>query len=142
MFDTFEQSFEGNFQRPGKLCKVLGNFQCDLCSFSSSLKDVITRHIKIHQTKKCKECGAVFPSKLMVSRLKRKECVLCLTEFRCRTSLNKHINDKHRDERGYFFCPSDGCRSSTKSLNSLQEHLRRVHGKTRECDHCDSKSAV
>lgn len=170
MFETYEQCkkckmFLKNIEKiHAKACRRFEMFQCDLCSFSSCIKSTMRRHMKIHQAKRneCKECGTeVKTNQLLVWHLNATKCKLCSEEFRCRTLRNDQIKEKNVDERGYLHCPREGCKSRTKTFNTLRVHLRELHGEKQKlvkdhamrknlnvaiknflCDHCDHQVAI
>jgi KRAB domain-containing zinc finger protein len=119
-----------------KVCGGAGNFQCDLCSYSSLHKFTIGNHMRKHCKEKCLFCGDIFARKSR--HQKGKKCFICLMEIPCSTLRERHIKEVHKDSFGYYSCPRNNCgKSSLNSIESFRSHIRIHHSNKKHfCTFC------
>lgn len=94
------------------------NFVCNLCSYETSKKNLLTNHMIFQHTKD-------FPFK----------CDLCPEGFLSKKALNMHYELHKTDDRQCHVCPF--CAKKITTLNSLGEHQKTDSGENFcVCDVC------
>lgn len=109
------------------------------CEMTFQLADKLKNHVEnVHKGNAsqymCKLCGRVFSNlqRLNSHEIVHKEeskyqCQICHKGFSHNFVLKDHLSQVHGDGQT-LTCTEGGCGAEFKAKNSLQSHLRRVHG--------------
>jgi len=127
--------------------KVDPIFQCDVCSATYRIKQLLINHIKSKHSGekryKCAQCGKGFNDTkslynhiLLHTGRKPFTCEYCNMSFRRKDSRDHHRR-KHTGEQPYQ-CPD--CDQSFSTYNSRSKHRKKEHGDGEtECPECGEK---
>ncbi|KAG8258166.1 Zinc finger protein Gfi-1b [Homalodisca vitripennis] len=101
-----------------------GPYQCELCVHVATTKQLLNRH-----KKKCHKGVESF------------FCTECGLGFKRRTSLQKHLVNRHESGQDHFVCDIDGCSQLFPKKIHLTNHKIEVHGMERKflCQVCGHK---
>ncbi|KAL7011819.1 hypothetical protein ACKWTF_014473 [Chironomus riparius] len=121
-------------------------YNCDFegCGKSFTESQTLKDHKNLHFGLKpyvCEFCNQAFPHIATLRRHKYRhtdpekyKCTICSECFTTRKSLTNHVQRQHHDvgnDAKPFACTIDGCNSTFKYENYLQNHMRDVHVKKR-----------
>ncbi|XP_054287764.1 gastrula zinc finger protein XlCGF26.1-like [Macrosteles quadrilineatus] len=101
-----------------------GPYHCELCPYMAHTKQLLNRHKK----KQHKGVESFF-------------CTECGLGFKLRTSLQKHLVNRHESVQDHFPCDADGCGLVFSKKVQLTNHRIEVHGAQRKflCQVCGNK---
>lgn len=101
------------------------SYYCEQCSFTSSSRGELNRHIRTTKHFKIKK-----------SRKNQRTCDFCGFVTQYPVNLQKHIEVEHEGKR----YPCDQCDLKFKGQQSLRTHIQNVHEQIRyKCAECDTK---
>lgn len=134
---------------PTKMVTVIdsGEYKCDYCSKTSTSKQALSFHMKIHtKPNHCELCGASFSAstKLKIHMEQMHgfgevlQCAQCDYQTRTKIYMTKHINLRHEGKRQKnYTCPE--CGLKFYSPHNLEDHRRRhSDAKNFHCTRCTS----